>query len=100
MARTSTTHDVFSAIGEPRRRALINRLAGGDEMTVSFVAPPNEPPEPKVSRPAVCGAERKPQKKHSWRAPKKETTRFLQLLNKWTRSAKRRPNTAKRSKPK
>lgn len=27
MARTKTTHDVFSAIGEPKRRAIIERLA-------------------------------------------------------------------------
>lgn len=34
MARTSTTYDTFNAIAEPKRRALIEALAG-KEMTVN-----------------------------------------------------------------
>jgi DNA-binding transcriptional ArsR family regulator len=35
MARASTTSDVFNAIAEPRRRAIVDLLARGDERDVT-----------------------------------------------------------------
>lgn len=49
MARTRTTYDVFSAIGEPKRRALIERLVV-NEMTVNDLAKATNWPQPVVSK--------------------------------------------------
>jgi hypothetical protein len=34
MARAATTADVFNAVAEPRRRAIIDLLSGGQERAV------------------------------------------------------------------
>jgi len=49
MARTKTTYDVFSAIGEPKRRALIEQLVLR-EMTVSELVEKVQWPQPVVSK--------------------------------------------------
>jgi DNA-binding transcriptional ArsR family regulator len=49
MARTKTTHDVFSAIGEPRRRVIIEQLVL-QEMTVSDLVDVVHWPQPVVSK--------------------------------------------------
>ena len=49
MARTKTTYDVFSAIGEPKRRALIEQLAV-QEMTVNELVDAMQWPQPMVSK--------------------------------------------------
>ncbi len=49
MARTKTTHDVFSAIGEPKRRLLIEQLLL-KEMTVSQLVDTVRWPQPVVSK--------------------------------------------------
>jgi len=49
MARIKTTHDVFSAIGEPRRRILIEQLVL-KEMTVNELVEIVEWPQPTVSK--------------------------------------------------
>ncbi|MEM7195265.1 MAG: metalloregulator ArsR/SmtB family transcription factor [Pseudomonadota bacterium] len=49
MARTKTTHDVFSAIGEPKRRALIDKLVT-NEMTVSQLMSATKWPQSVVSK--------------------------------------------------
>ncbi len=49
MARTKTTHDVFSAIGEPKRRALIETLVM-QPMTVSQLVDAMHWPQPVVSK--------------------------------------------------
>lgn len=49
MARTKTTHDVFSAIGEPKRRALIEQLVL-KSMTVNELADVMCWPQPMVSK--------------------------------------------------
>lgn len=49
MSRLKTTHDVFSAIGEPRRRLLIEQLVL-KEMTVSELVEIVEWSQPTVSK--------------------------------------------------
>ncbi len=49
MSRLKTTHDVFSAIGEPKRRHLIEQLVL-KEMTVNELADNFEWPQPTVSK--------------------------------------------------
>ena len=49
MARLKTTHDVFSAIGEPKRRALIEQLVL-EEMTVNDLVDAMSWPQPMVSK--------------------------------------------------
>jgi DNA-binding transcriptional ArsR family regulator len=49
MARTKTTHDVFSAIGEPKRRALIEQLVL-KSMTVNELVDTMQWPQPMVSK--------------------------------------------------
>ncbi len=49
MARTKTTHDVFSAIGEPKRRALIEQLVV-KSMSVNELADAMQWPQPMVSK--------------------------------------------------
>jgi len=49
MARTKTTHDVFSAIGEPKRRIIIEQLLL-NEMTVNQLAEKVQWSQPVVSK--------------------------------------------------
>jgi DNA-binding transcriptional ArsR family regulator len=49
MSRVKTTYDVFSAIGDPKRRVLIEHLAL-KEMTVNELASTVEWPQPMVSK--------------------------------------------------
>lgn len=49
MARTRTTHDVFSAIGEPKRRALIEQLVI-QPMSVNELVEVMQWPQPMVSK--------------------------------------------------
>jgi len=49
MSRLKTTHDVFSAIGEPRRRLLIEQLVL-KEMTVNELVNIVDWPQPTVSK--------------------------------------------------
>jgi DNA-binding transcriptional ArsR family regulator len=49
MSRVKTTYDVFSAIGDPKRRVLIEHLAL-KEMTVNELASKVEWPQPMVSK--------------------------------------------------
>jgi len=49
MARTATTTDVFNAIGDPARRALLDELARG-EATVGELADRLGRPQPQVSK--------------------------------------------------
>lgn len=49
MARIKTTHDVFSAIGEPKRRVLIEQLVL-KEMTVGELVDAVHWPQPVVSK--------------------------------------------------
>ena len=49
MPRLKTTYDVFSAIGEPRRRQIIELLVH-KEMTVNELAEACEWPQPTVSK--------------------------------------------------
>lgn len=49
MARVKTTYDVFSAIGDPKRRVLIERLVVR-EMTVNELADIVQWPQPTVSK--------------------------------------------------
>jgi DNA-binding transcriptional ArsR family regulator len=49
MARLKTTHDVFSAIGEPKRRAIIEQLILR-EMTVNELVDSAEWSQPSVSK--------------------------------------------------
>jgi len=49
MARTSTTHDVFSAIGEPKRRALLEQLSV-QQMTVGDLVDAMAWAQPTVSK--------------------------------------------------
>ncbi len=49
MARTATTYDVFSAIGEPKRRLLIEKLVV-EEMTVKQLVNETRWPQPMVSK--------------------------------------------------
>lgn len=49
MARVKTTYDVFSAIGEPKRREIIERLVV-NEMTVNDLVRETQWPQPTVSK--------------------------------------------------
>lgn len=49
MARTKTTHDVFSAIGEPKRRVIIEQLLL-NEMSVNQLVETVKWPQPVVSK--------------------------------------------------
>ena len=49
MARTATTYDVFSAIGEPKRRVLIEKLVA-EEMTVNQLVSATRWSQPMVSK--------------------------------------------------
>jgi len=49
MSRLKTTHDVFSAIGEPKRRILIEQLVL-KEMTVNELVDTVDWPQPTVSK--------------------------------------------------
>ncbi len=49
MSRLKTTHDVFSAIGEPKRRILIEQLVL-KEMTVNELVETVDWPQPTVSK--------------------------------------------------
>jgi len=49
MSRLKTTHDVFSAIGEPKRRIIIEQLVL-KEMTVNELVDIVEWPQPTVSK--------------------------------------------------
>ena len=50
MARAATTTDVFNAIAEPRRREIINRLAGRGETAVAALVEALRIPQPAVSK--------------------------------------------------
>jgi DNA-binding transcriptional ArsR family regulator len=50
MARTATTADVFNAIAEPRRRAVIAVLADGEEYAVNEMVVRLRLPQPTVSK--------------------------------------------------
>jgi DNA-binding transcriptional ArsR family regulator len=50
MARAATTSDVFNAIAEPRRREIIDLLAGGGEQPVTSLVRSLRIPQPAVSK--------------------------------------------------
>jgi DNA-binding transcriptional ArsR family regulator len=50
MARAATTSDVFNAIAEPRRREIINILAGGSARAVGELVETLNIPQPAVSK--------------------------------------------------
>ena len=50
MPRAATTSDVFNAIAEPRRRAIIDLLAGGEERAVGDLVRSLRAPQPAVSK--------------------------------------------------
>jgi DNA-binding transcriptional ArsR family regulator len=50
MARAATTSDVFNAIAEPRRRAIIGVLAGGREHAVGELVARLQMAQPAVSK--------------------------------------------------
>ena len=50
MARLATTSDVFNAIAEPRRREIINILAGGSAHAVGDLVATLNIPQPAVSK--------------------------------------------------
>jgi DNA-binding transcriptional ArsR family regulator len=50
MARAATTSDVFNAIAEPRRRAIVDLLAVGDERDVTELVLKLALPQPAVSK--------------------------------------------------
>jgi DNA-binding transcriptional ArsR family regulator len=50
MARLATTSDVFNAIAEPRRREIINILAGGSAKAVGELVETLNIPQPAVSK--------------------------------------------------
>jgi DNA-binding transcriptional ArsR family regulator len=49
MARAATTSDVFNAVAEPRRREVIDLLAGGERSVGELVAALGRP-QPQVSK--------------------------------------------------
>lgn len=49
MARTSTTHDPFNAVAEPKRRRILETLAN-DELTVTEIVDSLDWPQPMVSK--------------------------------------------------
>jgi DNA-binding transcriptional ArsR family regulator len=50
MARAATTADVFNAVGEPTRRAIIGFLAGGRGRPVGEIVTAMRRPQPAVSK--------------------------------------------------
>ena len=50
MARAAVTSDVFNAIAEPRRRQIIDLLAGGGEKPVGDLVRTLRVPQPAVSK--------------------------------------------------
>src|SRR5688500_13235918 len=50
MPRAATTSDVFNAIAEPRRRRIIDALAGGGEQSVGALVRTLRLPQPAVSK--------------------------------------------------
>jgi DNA-binding transcriptional ArsR family regulator len=50
MARAATTSDVFNAIAEPRRRQIIDALAGGKPQSVGELVARLRIPQPAVSK--------------------------------------------------
>jgi DNA-binding transcriptional ArsR family regulator len=50
MARAATTSDVFNAIAEPRRRKIIDLLAGGGQRAVRDLVVALRLPQPAVSK--------------------------------------------------
>ena len=50
MPRAATTSDVFNAIAEPRRRQIIDLLAGRDERSVGELVRALQMPQPTVSK--------------------------------------------------
>jgi DNA-binding transcriptional ArsR family regulator len=50
MARAATTSDVFNAIAEPRRREIIEALAGGESKSVGQLVAVLRIPQPAVSK--------------------------------------------------
>ena len=50
MPRAATTTDVFNAIAEPKRRRIIDVLAGGDEFAVGELVERLRLPQPDVSK--------------------------------------------------
>ncbi len=50
MPRAATTSDVFNAIAEPRRREIINALAGGTAVGVGDLVEMLRIPQPAVSK--------------------------------------------------
>ena len=50
MARAATTSDVFNAIAEPRRRQIIDVLAGGHARAVGELVETLDLPQPAVSK--------------------------------------------------
>jgi DNA-binding transcriptional ArsR family regulator len=50
MARAATTTDVFNAIAEPRRRAILGLLAEGEEHAVGAIVKALGLPQPAVSK--------------------------------------------------
>ena len=50
MARAATTTDVFNAIAEPKRRRIIDELAGGEELAVGQLVERLQMPQPDVSK--------------------------------------------------
>lgn len=50
MARATTTSDIFNAIAEPRRRAIVDLLAGGPERDVTELVMKLRLPQPAVSK--------------------------------------------------
>ena len=50
MARAATTTDVFNAVGEPTRRAIIGFLAGGRGREVGEIVTAMRRPQPAVSK--------------------------------------------------
>jgi DNA-binding transcriptional ArsR family regulator len=50
MPRSATTSDAFNAIAEPRRRAIINALAGGRAHAVGDLVKTLRMPQPSLSK--------------------------------------------------
>jgi DNA-binding transcriptional ArsR family regulator len=50
MARAAATADVFNAIAEPKRRRIVDELAGGEELAVGQLVERLRIPQPDVSK--------------------------------------------------
>jgi DNA-binding transcriptional ArsR family regulator len=50
MARAATTTDAFNAVAEPRRRLILDVLAGGGEQPVNDIVDRLDLPQPTVSK--------------------------------------------------